>query len=87
MRLPNRPPESTLADDYRKIHFHVDRRLELPVRIQIVNKEDKKTITVDFVNTKLGPATATSRFKLPDETKGYKQIDEPLPPRAAKTEK
>jgi len=85
--IPGDPPESDhlllvprtdsdMADRYRKLDFYVARKLELPVRIRLYQKDDK-IVTADFANVAVNTGLAAGRFELP-VPEGWQLIEEPL---------
>ncbi len=74
-------PSSDLSRRYDLVHFHVDRKSHLPVRVHTVEKEDKKEITASFKDIRLNSGVAASRLNLPKEVSepgGYSVIEERL---------
>lgn len=69
---------SHLADDYREIHFHIDRKLGLPVSIVLYRKKDGKVVTVDFKRVRINTGLERSLFEV-NPPKGWHTITEPLP--------
>lgn len=67
-----------MADRCRRLDFHIDRKLGLPIRIRSVEK-DEKIMTSDFAAIAINTGLPDSRFHI-SEPRDY-QIDvEPLPP-------
>jgi len=52
-----------MADDYRKLDFYVNRKLELPVRFRLFHTDDKIT-TVDFADLAINTGLTGSRFEV-----------------------
>jgi len=59
-------PRTEMDKKYEKVHFFIDRRQALPVRVQTVEKESGNEITATFSNGKLNTGMAASRLSLPD---------------------
>jgi outer membrane lipoprotein-sorting protein len=58
-------PDTEMDKKYEKVHFYIDRRQALPVRVQTVEKEDGKEIIAAFSNLKLNTGLPGSRLVLP----------------------
>lgn len=69
---------SEMDRKYEKVHFFIDRKLALPVRVQTVEKEEGKEITATFLNPKLNTGMAPSRVNLPS-LPGYGITEDRLP--------
>jgi len=72
-------PGTETAEKYGKVHFYVDRKLDLPVRVATVEKEGGNEITASFTNPKVNQGLAGSKLNLP-ELPGYSITEERLPP-------
>lgn len=66
-------PSSDLAKKYATVHFHIDKTLDLPVRVQTVEKEEGKEIIASFSAIKLNTGMVASQLDLPNMPE--KQID------------
>ena len=69
---------SHLADDYREIHFRIDRKTGLPASIVLHQKKDGKVVTVDFKRVRINTGLPMDLFKV-DPPKGWHTVTEPLP--------
>ncbi len=67
-----------MADDYRKLDFYVDRKLELPIRFRLFHTDDKIT-TVDFADLAINTGLIPSRFEV-RFPKDWPRFVERLPP-------
>lgn len=70
-------PGTELDRRYGKVHFHIDRTLDVPVRVATVAKEDKQEIIASFSNVRLNKGMAASDVNLPS-LPGYEVREEPL---------
>jgi hypothetical protein len=66
-------PNTDLAKKYATVHFHIDKTLDLPVRVQTVEKEEGKEIIASFSSIKLNTGMVASQLDMPDMPD--KQID------------
>ncbi len=57
-------PESEFAPEYRRVDMFIDKKLELPVRIEIERKSDDSVIDARFENLDPAAAPAESRFQI-----------------------
>jgi len=70
-------PDTEMDRKYGKVHFYIDRVLDLPVCVQTVEKEEGKEITATFSSIKVNKGLAASRLNLPDLK--YEPTTIPLP--------
>lgn len=59
-------PGTELAGKYETVHFYIDRTLDLPVRVQTVEKEEGNEIIASFTKIKVNPGLVESQLNLPD---------------------
>jgi len=59
-------PGTELAKKYETVHFYIDRTLDLPVRVQTVEKEEGNEIIASFTKIKVNPGLVESQLNLPD---------------------
>lgn len=73
-------PFSELAQKYKRVEMYIDRRLELPVRIEVERTADDNMIDVRFSRLNPDAAPAASRFQI-DRPPGpdWDVREEPLP--------
>ncbi len=57
-------PESEFAPEYRRVDMYIDKKIELPVRIEIERKSDDSVIDARFDNLDPSAAPADSRFQI-----------------------
>lgn len=55
-----------LADKYETVHFYIDQTLDLPVRVQTVEKEEGNEIIASFTKIKVNPGLPDSKLNLPN---------------------
>ena len=74
-------PRTELARKFKKVHFYVDKKLDLPTRVLTIAEGDEQETQVDFDPDKirLNKGIADSKLTLP-KLKDYKERTEPLPP-------
>ena len=70
-------PGTDMDRRYGKVHFIIDRTLDVPVRLTTVAKEDNQEISATFTNVKLNKGMAASEVNLPSLS-GYQVTEEPL---------
>ncbi len=70
-------PGTDMDRRYGKVHFFIDRAMDVPVSVTTVSKEDKQEISATFTNIKLNTGMAASEVNLPD-LPGYEVREEPL---------
>lgn len=70
-------PGTELARKYDTVHFYIDPKQDLPVRVRTVDKEEDNEIMVSFASIKLNTGVAASRLNLPD-LRGYERRQERL---------
>lgn len=76
-------PNSELSQRYRRVDMYIDRRIELPVRIEIERLSDDSIVDVRFERLDPNDAPADSRFQIDRPTgKDWDFREEPLPPDA-----
>lgn len=69
--------ESEVAERFRRVDFFVDQKLELPIRIDAVEKRDEVELRVEFSDVRLNSGLPASSFEL--EIPGdYAVTEEPL---------
>ncbi len=66
-------PSTEMAGKYDTVHFYVDRQLDLPVRVETLEKQERNRIIASFKDVKVNPGLVESQLNLP-ELKDY-QID------------
>ncbi|HSW45895.1 MAG TPA: hypothetical protein VLM89_10020 [Phycisphaerae bacterium] len=66
-----------MARKYDVVHFLVDRKLDLPVRVETVEKQEGNRIIATFSNVKVNPGLVESQLNLPD-LKNYSIDTNPL---------
>jgi len=73
------PKGGQMAQRYREIHFYISRKLDLPVKVVALQKDDKK-MTVVFKDIRINRGIAGSRFvvTVPDDPT-WSYTVEPLP--------
>ena len=73
------PKGGQMAQRYREIHFYISRKLDLPVKVVALQKDDKK-MTVVFKDIRINRGIAGSRFvvTIPDDPT-WSYTVEPLP--------
>jgi len=71
-------PGTELAKKYETVHFYIDRALDLPVRVQTVEKEEGNEIIASFTKIKVNPGLVESQLNLP-ELRDYAIDTIPLP--------
>lgn len=78
-------PGTEMHRKYGKVHFYIDRKLDLPIYVKTVETEERNEISASFTKIKLNRKLARGQLDLPkldyDETKEY------LPPREGGGEK
>ncbi|NLX12616.1 MAG: hypothetical protein GXY44_03045 [Phycisphaerales bacterium] len=75
-------PNTEMDRKYAAVHFYVDRDLNLPVRMQTVDKEEHSEIEVIFPVTsiRINTGLPASKLNLPmNELRDYEITTEPLP--------
>lgn len=70
-------PGTDMDRRYGKVHFYIDRTMDVPVSVATVAKEDNQEISATFTNIKLNTGMAASEVNLPD-LPGYEVREEPL---------
>ena len=70
-------PGSDMDRRFGKVHFLIDRALDVPVRLTTVAKEDMQEISATFTNVKLNKGMPASEVNLPSLS-GYQVTEEPL---------
>jgi hypothetical protein len=70
-------PGTDMDRRYGKVHFFVDRTMDVPVRVTTVAKEDKQEITASFTNVQINKGMAAGEVTLPD-LPGYEVREEPF---------
>lgn len=63
LKLLPRATSGDMQDKYSEMHFYVDKRLDLPVKV-VAKQKDDKVITVLFTDTKVNSGIAGSTFTL-----------------------
>lgn len=58
-------PETEMDKKYEAVHFYIDRKQALPVKVQTVEKESGEEIIATFSNLKLNQGLPGSRLNLP----------------------
>ena len=58
-------PGTRLAKQYDVVHFYVDRRLELPVKMTTIQREEEQQITANFSDLKINTGMAGADLNLP----------------------
>lgn len=73
-------PGTDMAEKYGSVHFHIDKRLDLPVVVRTVEKTENVEVSAEFPadKIKLNTGMAASELNLP-ELKGYQVDTVPLP--------
>jgi len=66
-------PNTDLAKKYATVHLYIDRTLDLPMRVQTVEKEEEKEIIASFSSIRLNTGMVTSQLDMPNMPD--KQID------------
>lgn len=74
-------PGGELDKRYGAVHFWIDKKLDLPVRLMTEDKEEDKTITANFRDLRINTGMAGSELNLPDLD--YAVTEERLPGPAA----
>lgn len=73
-------PGTELAKRYGKVHFYIDRKLDLPVRVETVQKDKGTKLTVRFAKIEVNKKLSDKDLELPS-LKGYGEPRiERLPP-------
>ncbi len=75
-------PKTEMDRKYAAVHFYVDRDLNLPVRVQTVDKEEHSEIEVIFPvkSIRINTGLPASKLNLPtDELRDYEINEEKLP--------
>lgn len=73
-------PGTELARKYDTVHFWIDRKLEMPVKMKTVEKDEDQEITVAFSNPQINKGLAGSTLELPSaEVKDYSVTEDRLP--------
>ncbi len=70
-------PDTEMARKYDTVHFYIDRKLDLPVRVETMEKQEGNRIIASFTEVKVNPGLVASQLNLP-ELKDYKIQTEPL---------
>jgi len=70
-------PNTEMARKYDTVHFHIDSKLDLPVRVETMEKQEGNRIIASFAEVKVNPGLVASQLNLP-ELKDYKIQTEPL---------
>jgi hypothetical protein len=70
-------PGTDMDRRYGKVHFLIDRKLDVPVRVQTLAKEDQQEITATFTSIQLNKGLAGSDLNLPN-LPGYEVTEERL---------
>ena len=70
-------PGTEMAAKYDTVHFFIDRKLELPVRLETREKEEGNRIIATFKDVKINPGLVESQLNLP-ELKEYSIDTNPL---------
>ncbi len=70
-----------LADKYNELHFYIDRKMDLPVKV-VADQKDDKVVTVTFRDIKVNTGLPGSRFvlQLPEDDPTWSLTVESLPP-------
>ena len=55
-----------MAKKYETVHFYIDQTLDLPVRVQTVEKEEGNEIIASFTKIKVNPGLVESQLNLPE---------------------
>ncbi|GMU21420.1 MAG: hypothetical protein AMXMBFR13_15130 [Phycisphaerae bacterium] len=58
-------PGTEMAKKYDKVHFYIDPKLDLPIRVQTVEKQDGNEIIATFRDPQINTGLAGSRLELP----------------------
>ncbi|MBP7936675.1 MAG: hypothetical protein KA354_18690 [Phycisphaerae bacterium] len=66
-------PNTDLAKKYATVHLYIDRALDLPIRVQTVEKEEEKEIIASFSSIRLNTGMVASQLDMPPMPD--KQID------------
>lgn len=74
-------PGTELSRKFKKVHFYVDKKLDLPTRVRTIAEGDEQEIQVDFPHDKirLNKGLPGGKLELP-KLKDYKERTETLPP-------
>ena len=59
-------PGTEMHEKYGKVHFYIDRKLDLPVCVKTVEKEEGNEISASFSKIRLNKGLAASRLNLPN---------------------
>jgi hypothetical protein len=70
-------PGTEMAGKYTTVHFYIDRTLDLPVRVETVDKQEDNQIIARFTNVKVNPGLVESQLNLP-ELKDYSVDTNPI---------
>lgn len=70
-------PGTDMDRRYGKVHFLIDRTLDVPVRVTTVSKEDGQEISASFTNVQVNRGMAASEVNMPSLS-GYEVREEPL---------
>jgi hypothetical protein len=71
-------PDTEMARRYGAVHFFIDRKQDIPVKVMTVEKEQGNEISATFANIRLNQGVDPDALKLPDL--GYTEQREMLPP-------
>lgn len=74
---------SDVARTYTRVEMFIDRRLELPVRLEVERVSDGNRIRVDFTDLNPNESPAASRFQIDAPGPDWDTRVEPLPPEPA----
>jgi hypothetical protein len=80
LKLLPRPTAQDMADKYKELHFFVDNKLDLPVKV-VADQKDDKLVTVLFSDIRVNTGLAGSAFaiQVPDDATWSVSV-ESLPP-------
>lgn len=74
-------PDTELDRKYGRVHFFIDRKTDLPVKVETVEKDEGIIISATFTDVKVNEGLPTGSLDLPD-LPGWNVSEEPLPPPA-----
>ena len=72
-------PDTDMAERYETVHFWIDRQLDLPVRVQTVDKQEHKEVIAQFAQIQVNTGIAGSALN-PPRPSDYAETEERLPP-------
>ena len=88
LKLVPKPTAEDMADKYKELHFFIDKKLDLPVKV-VADQKDEKLVTVTFTDIRVNTAIPGSAFTIgvPDDPTWSVSVESLTPenPRGSRT--